>query len=149
MSVTEEVRPVLPIFGPITLEDMRGNALLTKTVMPLVAEVCKHSKGRFTVDKVADGLVTGAFKLWGVMRPPASLEAVAVTRVDGPVFEIILLGPEYEEMFAFLPAMQGEARSVGCSRMRLSGPNFWRRHLPEGWRMSAVVYERDLDARTD
>lgn len=130
-----------PIFGEITLQDMRNNALLTKTVMPLVAEVCKHSKGRHDAASIADGLVCGSYKLWGVMRPPANLDAVTVTRVDGKSFELIMLGPDFEEVFMFLPMLKGAAREAGCDRMRMSGPQFWKRALPDGWRSAAVVYE--------
>ena len=133
-----------PIFGEITLQDMQGNKLLTKTVMPLVAEVCKHSKGRYDAASIADGLVSGTYKLWGVMRPPANLDAVTVTRVDGKSFELILLGPDFDEVFMFLPALKGAARAAGCDRVRMSGPQFWKKALPEGWRSAAVVYEAVL-----
>ena len=80
-----------PIFGQITYDDMRNNEQLTRTVMPLVKNACLHSKGRFTVSNVADGLVSGQLGLWGVMIPTASLECVAVTRRDGETFEVLLI----------------------------------------------------------
>ena len=145
MSVAE-VLPK-PIFGPITLEDMRGNELLTRTVLPLVRDVCKHTKGRFTVESVAQGLASGAYGLWGGMRPPANLEAVTVTAVAGEVFDILIVGPAFEEVFPFLPMLAGSARAAKCKRMRLTGPGFWRKHLPMGesnWKVAAMVYEREL-----
>ena len=149
MSVTEAERPApVPaqrsLFGQITLEDMRGNELLTKTVMPLVGEVCKHSKGKFTPVDVADGLLSGVYKLWGVMRPPASLDAVVVTRVDGDAFELLLLGPNFREIFQFLPQLQRMGRIAGCKRIRLEGPPSWRRDLGEGWKASPIVYEKAI-----
>lgn len=146
MSVAEIERP-RPLFGQITLEDMRGNELLTKTVMPLVGEACKHTKGKFNALKVVDGLQSGEYRLWGVMRPPDSLDAIVVTHAAGKVFDLLLLGPDFEDVFAFLPALAGVARNAGCERMRVQGPHFWRRRLPEGWKMSAVVYEKALEPR--
>ncbi len=149
MTIVEAPR-TKPVFGQITLEAMQGNELLTKTVMPLVRDACKHTKGRFTVDTVARGLVAGNYRLWGVMRPPATLESVAVTSIepipDGLVFNILMVGPEFEGMFQFLPQMQAAAHAARCTRTRITGPGFWKRHLPEGWKLAACVYEKDLRA---
>lgn len=144
MTITE-TRPVQkPIFGQITLADMRGNELLTKAVMARVAEVCGLFKGRYSAEQIADGIVAGDFDVWGVMRLPATLEAVAVTCVADRAFHIIMLGPEGRDMFNFLPALAGVARQKQCTVVRLSGPSFWRKQLPEGWRMASVVYEKAL-----
>lgn len=145
MSVAEA--PVRPIFGQITIDDMRKNELLTRTVLPLLKEACKHTKGRFTVDVVVEGLTRGMFGLWGVMRPPASLDAVLVTCPAGEVFDILALGPNFEDAFLFLGPLGGAARTAGCKRMRMTGPGFWRKHLPmgdDGWKIAAMIYERDL-----
>lgn len=149
MSLAEAPREVraTPIFGQIKLEDMQGNEMLTKTVLPLVRDACKHSKGRFTVNSVAEGLAAGSYRLWGVMRPPASLESIAVTTIDetdGRVFEIIVLGPEFEDMFQFLPVLQNAGRAARCVRMQLTGPYFWRKTLPTGYRIRRCIYECDL-----
>lgn len=145
MSVEAMEKPkARPVFGQITLDDMRGNELLTKTVMPLVKEVCSHSKGRFTVESVADGLISQRFSLWGVMHPPATLAAIIVTHVNGKVFELLLLGPELDDTFQFLPTLKSAARAARCERMLLTGPQFWRKRLPEGWRPTAMVYEFDV-----
>lgn len=148
MSVAEIEPPKLkPLFGQITLEDMQANELLTKTVMPLVKQVCDHSRGRFNVLSVAEGLRSGAYQLWGVMTLPAALEAVVVTHVNGKVFDLLLVGPDIEDVLAFMPALTGLARQARCERMRVQGPHFWRRRLPEGWKMGAVVYEKALEPR--
>jgi hypothetical protein len=136
--------PVRPMFGQITLEDMRRNELLTRTVLPLVRAACEHSRGRFTHDNIAAGLIDGAYHLWGVMRPPASLEGVAVTHKQNKVLEILALGPHLDEIVPFLPHLTGVARDQGCERICMTGPNFLRRRLPEGWRPAAVLYERML-----
>lgn len=144
MSVMEA--PAKPIFGQITADDMRASELLIKTVFPLVRDACKLSKGRFTEDAVFDGLIAGRLKLWGVMRMPASLEAIIVTQASGGVFEILVLGPEFEDALAFLPMLTGEARISKCERMRITGPKFWRKeYLPE-FDLVACVFERDLTA---
>ena len=44
-------------FGQIRLEDMRGNELLTRTVLPLIKRAVDHSDGRYTVDNIVDGLL--------------------------------------------------------------------------------------------
>ena len=146
--MVDDERPIVrspPLFGPITLEDMRKNELLTKTVMPLIKQACDHSRGRHTVQNIADGLVDGAYQLWGVMRPPASLESVAITHRRNRVFEILALGPDLDEIVPFVPHLTGVARDQGCDRISLNGPSFLRRRLPEGWRPAAVVYEKLLD----
>jgi hypothetical protein len=142
MSVAEAREPAL--FGQITLEDMRKNGLLTRTVMPLVSRACAHTKGRFTADSVADGLVNGEFKLWGVMIPPASLEGVVVSRKVNKVLEILALGPDLDDVVPSLKRMTNVARSEGCARVLMVGPGFLRKRLPEGWKTSAVVYEYAL-----
>lgn len=144
MTVMEA--PAKPIFGPITADDMRRNELLIKTVFPLVRDACNFSKGRFTAEYVFDGLIENRLKLWGVLRPPASLEAIVVTQAVGGVFEILALGPEFEDALAFLPMLTGEARMSKCKRMRITGPKFWRKeYLPE-FDLVACVFERDLTA---
>ena len=135
-----------PIFGAITVEDLRANDLLIKTVFPLVRDACKLSKGRYTEDAVFDGIIAGKQRLWGVLRPPASLEAIVVTKADHGVFELLVLGPEFEDALAFLPTLTGEARKAKCERMRITGPKFWRKeYLPE-FDLVACVFERDLTA---
>lgn len=155
MSLAEA--PAKPIFGPITVEDMRKNELLIKTVFPLVRDACKLSKGRFNEDKVFDGLIAGSLKLWGILRPPATLEAIIVTQASNGVFEILVLGPEFEQALGFMSHLTGEARSQKCERMRITGPRIWRPRikpdhpnwvaLPEDWQEVACVFEKDLSAR--
>lgn len=125
---------------------MRRNELLIKTVFPLVRDACNFSKGRFTAEYVFDGLIENRLKLWGVLRPPASLEAIVVTQAVGGVFEILALGPEFEDALAFLPMLTGEARMSKCKRMRITGPKFWRKEYLPGFDLVACVFERDLTA---
>lgn len=146
MTLVEEppqVRPV-PLFGPITLEDMRGNEQLTKVVMAKVKEVAAHSKGRYTVEQVADGLVAGVCSLWGVMRPPADLRAILVTAPNEGVLDVLLAGPEIEDVTPFFSRLDGIARGERCRKLRIMGPGFWKEHLPDGWRPMFTVFEREL-----
>ena len=142
MSLAEA--PAKPIFGPITADDMRKNTLLLKTVFPLVRDACQLSKGRFDADRVFDGLIAGSMKLWGVLRPPATLEAVIVTQASGGVFEVLALGPEFEDALAFLPMLKGEAISSKCERMRVTGPKFWRKEFLPDFDLVACVFEKEL-----
>lgn len=134
----------LPLFGPITLNDMRNNDLVAREAMKRVKEVCAHSKGRYTVQQVADGLASGVCSLWGVMRPPADLTAIMVTAPNEGVLDVLLAGPEIEDVTPFLPRLDGIARASRCVRLRIMGPGFWKEHLPEGWRPMFTVYERAL-----
>ena len=142
MSVTQ-ISPA--IFGQITLDDMRKNELLIKTVLPMVKQVCEHSKGRFTVENVADGLVSGSMQLWGVMCAPALLKAVLVTRKQNDLFEILIVGPDVRDTVQFLPSLEQVARRLGCRRMLMVGPKVWRETLPSVWARTAAVYELKLD----
>lgn len=145
MSVVDAPAPT--IFGQVTAEDMRKNEHLTHTVLKLVAQVCGHSKGRFTAESVADGLLDGSMQLWGVIRPPASLDAVLVTRKSNEAFEILIVGPKIDDAIQYLPRLDGFARAVGCKRKLMVGPNVWRDKLPSDWRRSAAVYEQDIGPR--
>lgn len=145
MSIAEA--PAKPIFGPITVEDMRKNDLLIKAVLPLVRDACKLSKGRFDENRVFDGLIAGELRLWGVLRPPSVLEAIIVTRSADGVFEVLVLGPEFEDALAFLPMLTGEARAAKCERMRITGPKFWGREFLPDFDLVACVFEKSLGAR--
>lgn len=153
MSVMEA--PAKPIFGPITVDDFRKNELLVKTVLPLVRDACKLSKGRFNENEVFDGIIAGTFKLWGVLRPPV-LESILVTTVHGDVFSVLLLGPNAQKALAFVEAVELHAKRAGCSRMQIVGPRIWRHRptkadhpvwaqLSEDWQEVACVFERNLN----
>ena len=45
-----------PLFDQITIDQMRANEAMTKVVLSVVRDACRHSKGRYTVESVADGL---------------------------------------------------------------------------------------------
>jgi hypothetical protein len=146
MSLAEASKPVAPIFGPIEVSLMRENEALTRKVLTVVREACKHSKGRFTEQSVADGLANGEMKVWGVLQPPVDLKAAVVTRVADGVFEILIAGPEFRDVAPFMDVLKKFARGARCERMRLWGASFFREHLPKGWRPSAVLYECIVDA---
>lgn len=150
MSLAED-RPA-SIFGQITLDDMRGNELLTRTVLPLVKKALEHSDGRHTLDTIIDGLTSGRFTLWGTMRPPALLQAVAVAFADTyesgvRAYTILLLGgPDMAEasaFFDFAPRLKGEAARAGCDRLVIIGRKGWERTLRD-WKPVAMIYEQRL-----
>lgn len=154
MSVMEA--PAKPIFGPITVDDLRKSEDLIKTVLPLVRDACRLSKGRFSEDEVFDGIIAGSFKLWGVLRPPV-LESILVTTVHGDVFSVLLLGPNAQKTLGFIEAVEMHAKRAGCSRMQIVGPRIWRHRaakadhliwaqLSEGWQEVACVFEKALVA---
>jgi hypothetical protein len=146
MTMVDESPPkIAPLFGPITLEDMRKNDLVAKVAMKLVKDVCAHSKGRYTVQAVADGLSSGVCSLWGIMRPPADLTAIIVTAPNDGVLDVLLAGPDIEDVVPFLPRLDGIARAARCAKLRMMGPGFWKEHLSkDAWRPMFTVYERDL-----
>lgn len=149
MSVAEKSRA---IFGAITLQDMRANAALTQMVMPLIARACAHSGGRWSPEAVADGLIDGSLRLWGAMKPPAALRAVAITRFatyeTGVVaLEMLLLGgPDVRGMFDFLPALKRLARESGAQKMVIVGKKSWEDNLSDEWSAVATIYECATDA---
>ena len=146
MSLIEEEHPQvkpMAIFGEITREDMQKNALLAKVVMKRVKEVCEHSKGRYSVQQVADGFAAGVCSIWGVMEPPADLVAIMVTAPNEGVLDVLLAGPDIKDVTPFLPRLDGIARANKCAKVRMMGPGFWKTHL-DGWKPAVTVYERDL-----
>ena len=148
MSVQEADRSQLSrtgMFGPLPIDALKANELLTREVLHKIKDVCEHSHGRFTPDSVADGLLSGEFLLWGVMDVPTKeLEAVAVTRAHQGVFEVLVIGPNWEAL-GFLPKLEPLARRHKCNCMRLIGPSLWKGRLREiGWHKSAIVYEKPL-----
>jgi hypothetical protein len=89
------------------------------------------------------------------MRPPAALQAVAVSTTyqlaDGrKAFEVMLLGGPEKFYFvsAFIAQFQNIAREQGCAKVSLVGPPRLRR-LPPGWWPAATIYDFDLDAKAD
>lgn len=143
MSVAEPITK--PIFGPITIEEMRANEALTRLVMRVVSEACKHSKGRYSATTIAHGISQGEMRLWGVLTPPDKLDAAVVTRINGPVCEIIIAGPDFDDVQPFLPMLKRYAKGQHCERMSLFGPYFFRRQLT-GWKVREVRFECDLAA---
>ena len=143
MSVAEA--PVKPIFGQITAEQMASNEALARHVLGVVQKVCRHSKGRLTVEAVARGLRSGDMLLYGVLRPKtAELEATVVAQIRDGVFEILVAGPHFADVAPFMPALEKIAGKLGCASMTTLGPSFFEGHLPEGWFIREVRYERRL-----
>jgi hypothetical protein len=144
MSVAEA--PVRPLFRQITIQEMRDEAVM-RLVLGVVRDACKHSKGRFTVESVASGLVDDKMQLFGVVSlPEAKLEATVVTQKNDGVFEILVAGPDFEDVAQFMGFLEERGRKAGCERMQLYGPTFFRNHLPAGWFAREVRYERLLNA---
>lgn len=138
------------IFGEITLQDMRASRQITEKVMPLIARACAFSGGRWTPEDVADGLIDGRFRLWGAMKPPADLQAVAVTSLEpegkpGRAMELLLLGgPDMRAMFQFMPALQKAALSQGAELMRVHGKRSWDDYLGDDWKPVTTIFELPL-----
>lgn len=141
------------LFGQITLEAMQQNELLTRTVLPLVKRAIEHSDGRYSLDNVIDGLRRGEMELWGAMKPPAHLQAVAVTHVETypsgtRVFKILHLGgpsmADVAAFFRFIPRMEALARQAQCAKLVMIGRKGWERDLAPPWKTVAAVYERGL-----
>lgn len=145
MSVAEVQQA--PLFGQITAREMADNATMARHVLSVVRDACKHSKGRFTVESVADGLADGSMSLYGVLRPPSTeLEATVVVRPRDGVFEILVAGPDFEDVAPFIGVLEKYAKQAQCERMAIWGPQFFRHHLSAGWFAREVRYERKFDA---
>lgn len=152
MSVTEATRPAPPpradtIFGPITLEEMRANEALMLGVLPFLKRACDYSCGRFTLDQVTRGLIAGVFKVWGVLRAPADLQAVAVTAMNDlspteKIMEIFLIGGHgYSAMLKRVETFEQMAVQAHCTAIRLHGHKAWGRTLLGEW---DAVYQKPL-----
>lgn len=142
MSVAEA--PVQPLFRQITIQEMRDEGVM-RLVLGVVRDACKHSKGRFTVESVAKGLADDSMQLFGVVSlPEAKLEATVVTQKRDGVFEILVAGPEFEDVAQFMGFLENKARDSGCKRMRIHGPSFFQKYLPAGWFAREILYERLL-----
>ena len=100
-----------------------------------------------TVQQVADGLAAGVCSLWGAMAPPADLRAILVTAPNEGVLDVLLAGPDIEDVTPFFSRLDGIARSERCGSLRLIGPGFWKEVLPREWRPVFTVYERTLEPR--
>lgn len=135
-----------PLFDQITIDQMRANEAMTKVVLSVVRDACRHSKGRYTVESVADGLNRGDMVLWGVLYPPARLEATVVTKAVGDTVEVLIAGPDFESVSPFLERIASHARSSGAKRITIMGPTWFKNHLDNEWFVREVRYERHLMA---
>lgn len=139
--------PTQRVFGELAYAQLRDNPDLAKFVMKVVNEACaarKH-KREPSVKDVADGLISGRFKLWGVMGKSASLDAIAVTERKDAVMEIVVVGPRFEDFAPFIPMLEKIARGERCDRVIMGGPHIFKRWLPEGWtQRTEIKYERLL-----
>lgn len=142
MSAAEVIQK--PIFGAITAEQMAQDEKLARLVLKVVAVACRHTKGRYDARAIAEGLASGAMKLWGVLTPPDRLEATIVTRMAGQTCEIVLAGPDFDDVLPFLGVLQRNARAAGATKMALNGPRFFKRDLGDAWHVREVRYECDL-----
>jgi hypothetical protein len=133
------------IFGELEYAQLRANPDLAKFVMKVVNEACAARKREPSVKAVADGLISGRFKLWGVMGKNASLDAIAVTERKDAVMEIVVVGPRFEDFAPFMPMLEKIARGQRCDRVVMGGPHIFKRWLPEGWtQRTEIKYERLL-----
>lgn len=139
-------------FGQIEKEHF-SNKALARAIAPLLLKAVEHSDGRYSFDNVLEGLGTGRFELWGAMKKPASLVAVAVTTVDvfpsgKRAYVVLQLGgssmADAAAFFKFLPKMEGMARQAKCDVMQIIGRKGWERDLA-GWATISTVYERELN----
>jgi hypothetical protein len=134
------------IFGEITRQSMEDNAQLARLVMKLVQDACAKSAKRFgslTVNDVASGLVSGRFRLWGVMEAKdATLKCIAVSEVRDGVFDIRTVGPDIEDMAEFLPMFESIARGGHCERVAITGVPRFRPFLGRGWFEREIRFER-------
>lgn len=133
------------MFGELDYAAMHENPELARYAMKVVKEACDARKRDPDVSAVAEGLVSGRFKLWGVMGANAALDAVAVTERKDTTMEIVLVGPRVEDFAEFLPMLEKFARGLRCTRLVMGGPPIFKRLLPDGWTSRTEIrYERAL-----
>lgn len=137
-------------FGEITIDQMRASEALTRMVMRVVSEACRRVKDRpgepVTLESITRELTAGKLRLWGVAKlknGAPDLKAVAVGRKRGDVFEVVLAGPDFEDVSPFLDLLEREARGARCQRMQFIGPPFVKKQL-QGWYERWALVERAL-----
>lgn len=98
-------------------------------------------------EDIRSDLKAGTKQLWGLQCGP-SIVGVVVTRVAqsprGSVCEIyIACGESHGGLFLVLDEIERWAKSVGCSRVRLSGRKGWLRVLKQ-YEQTGIQMEKEL-----
>jgi hypothetical protein len=130
------------VFGEIPLSAMSGSEALTKAVLPLIKKACEHSRKAYTLEQVVDDMIAGRCAIWGVMKLPADLRAIAI--VTRTLDVTLTGGAEVDALLPFVPELETMARDAGCHKLALSGPHWWAQSLEKGFRLAGTIFQRRL-----
>lgn len=142
-----EPRIPLEVIG-VQVQDIEG-------VWPYVAKALKpaiqRSRGWFSLELVADRLLTGQYQLFvGVRdRKPAGamVTELPILEASGRRVLLILLaaGSDPAEWADFLPAMEAWARSAGCEEIAFEGRRGWHKVVgPMGFQEVSRRFARPI-----
>lgn len=113
-------------------------------VAPWIAErVVARSNGEFSLEGIAERLLTGEWQLWVVFD--GSYRAVLATELtkEGIARVHFATGRGAEDWKHLIGEIEEWARDNGSSRLRMYARKGWAKHLPD-FKMTHVVLEKDL-----
>lgn len=118
-------------------------------VRPWISQACKTSRGKFSVDDIHEGLMTGEDQLW--IWKTATAFAVVISRISNypgqrVCFLRIVTGRNMHEWYeAGLATVEAWAKANGCQAMELHARPGWEKFLScRGYDKTHVILERAL-----
>lgn len=99
--------------------------------------------GYLIAEEVRADLRDATYQLWG-LQDERRIVGVVVTRITGRVCEVVggAGSASYDDMRELHRKIEGWARDIGCSRMRLQGRKGWLRVL--GYEQTGIIAEKEL-----
>lgn len=99
--------------------------------------------GYLMAEEVRADLRDATYQLWG-LQDKRRIVGVVVTRITGRVCEVVggAGSASYDDMRELHRKIEGWARDIGCSRMRLQGRKGWLRVL--GYEQTGIIAEKEL-----
>ena len=131
---------------PVSLNE-RIEAEMRKHIEPAI----EKSHGRILIDEVIEKVISGKMQLWFSMSDTECVGA-AITHVttwgSGKKSVGLLLAGGKDNMYRNTgPTMQKVeefAELLGCSSVLVNGRKGWERALPEGYKFTNAVFEKEI-----
>jgi hypothetical protein len=116
---------------------------------PEIARACAYASGLYSPKTVFDKALAGEFQVWAAFTDNG-LKAVGVTCLSkyptgSLVAELLLVaGTDRRSWLLFDADLAAWAVAKGCDRLRCTGRKGWARSLPDSWRPTATIFEREI-----
>jgi len=113
-------------------------------VAPWISErVVERSNGEFSIEGIAEKLITGAWQLWVVFD--GEYRAVLATEItkEGIARIHFATGKGADRWKHLIDDIKAWAKNQGCHRLHMLARKGWARHLPE-FKVTHVLLETDL-----